>query len=127
MSPFRTTMPSKSGNCNIKSYLSRPPQPLRVEIVQNEFFQDHHTLLKETLSKISPFKTTTCFHRVDCLKSVLTTITSCQKLKLSKISPFKISHPAQLEIIENQYFQDHYILPRWKLLKMSSFNIITPS
>ena len=42
---FKTTTPSQRRNCS-KSVLSRPPHLHKVETVQNQFFQDHHTFLK---------------------------------------------------------------------------------
>ena len=37
------------------------------------------------------------------------------------------SHPTKVEIVKNQFFQDHLSLPMKKLLKISSFKTTTPS
>ena len=33
--------------------------------------------------------------------------------------------PSQIEAIKSQFLQDHHTLPKWKLLKMSSFKTTT--
>ena len=98
---------------NAKKYpklaISRLAYPTQEDIVQNGFFQRRqHTIPNWKLPKInSPFKTT---------------ILSPHSTE-SKVSPYKTTTSSQKW---NQSFQDHQILPKWKLYKISSFKTSHP-
>ena len=49
------------------------------------------------------------------------TTTPSQKEKLLKMSSFKVTKPPKGETVTNEFFQDHYTLPKLKMLQMSSF------
>ena len=79
MTSFKNTTPSQSGNG--KKWV----------------FQDHHTLLKYQLLKISSFKTST----------------PSQSIKLLKFSSLKNYYtPSKVETVKIDFFQDHHILPK---------------
>ena len=117
MSSFKTTTPSESRICS-KSVISYPPDPPKVETVQNQFFHDHHSLPKWKLFKISPFKTTTPPHP---------TTAPSESRKCSKLVLSRPPHPLKIETVQNEFFQDYHTLWKKKLFKMSSFKTTTPS
>ena len=71
----------------------------------------------ENRQNISSFRTTTLSWCKNYSKSVVSWLPHPPKVKLSKISPFKTLHPAKVEFTQNWPFQNHHILPKWKLLK----------
>ena len=94
---------------------STPPHPPKIETVQNQFFQDHHTLPKQKLFKISSFMTTTPSQNRNCSKSVLSRPPHPPKVETRNCSKSVLSrppHPPKVETVQNQFFQDHHTLPK---------------
>ena len=104
--------------------------PPKVKIMKTQYLQDHHFLPKLKLYKKnnSPYKTTTSSKGDNCCKSVLSGPTHPPKVEIiNKNSSFKTVTFSQNGNYPKSVLQDHYILPRWKLLKINSFKTITPS
>ena len=117
---------------------------LKLEIIQNQSFQDT-TSSQSTNYWKSVFRSTTASQSGNCLKSVLsrpahpfkvqtvqnkvlTRPLNTQNDNCRKNAALSIpQHPFKVEIVENESFQDHHMLPKWKLLKMIPFRNSTPS
>ena len=113
---------------------SHPP---KVSTVKNHFYQDHHTLPKWTLTKISSFRITTSSQcrnlKISSFKTTMPsqiknlkigsfkTITPSQSINCKNSVLSRPPHPPKVEIIKNKFLQDHHTLPEWKLIKISSF------
>ena len=119
---------AKSFKKSVDPVLTRPLHPPKVELVKNKFFQDHHTLPKHQLLKISSFRTTTSSQSTNCQKAVLSWPPNPPKLGTVKISSFntttpaqsinciklvlsRLLHPPKVSTVKNQFFQDHNTLP----------------
>ena len=104
---------AESGNC-WKSILSWQPHPVKVEMVENQSFQDYHNLSKCKVSKISLYETITSSKSGNSWKSVLSGPPHPLNVELSDSSPFKKPHP-QVRAVWNLSFYDYHILWKWKL------------
>ena len=119
-----------------KFALSIPMHHPKVEFVENEDFQDHCTFSHYKLFKIT-FKTTFS-QSENYLKSVILTFYIPAKWKLLKFSILVTTktsqnrhcknsilsrppYPLKMETVKIQSLQDHYILPKWKVSRISSF------
>ena len=107
--------------------LSGPPPPSQSEIVKIQSFQDTTpSLTKSKLSKISSYMTITSSQSENYPKSVLSRAPyPPQSGNCQKSSPFKPSFSKRGKTDQNQSFQEHHILQKWKLLKMSPFKTTT--
>ena len=97
---------AKSAN-NPKSVLWRQPHPVKVNIIQNQSFQDYHILPKCKLSNQS------LQHHI------------LLKLKLSKMIPFKMPDLPKVKIIEQLLFHDYHTISKWKMSQSSPFKTTT--
>ena len=100
----------------LKSVLTRPPHPTKVHIIQKQFCQDHHSIPRWKLQKVSLYRTITpsqggnypktFFSRSPHPPKVKTfqnqslqhTATSSKGERLLKITPSGPPHPPKVEI-----------------------------
>ena len=126
ISNFKMTTPSKSNDFSI-SVFRRLPHSSKVEIIQSQSFQDCHNLPKWYFPKTSPYKTTTAPQSEINLKSLLSGSPHSPKVNGLKSLLSRPPHPPKVKFIKIQSFQDHHILPKWTLSKVSPYKTTTPS
>ena len=127
INPFKTTTPPNMGLI-LKSVISRPPHPPKTKSVQNQSFQEHHTLQKWKLLKINSFKSTIPSQsKIIQNQSFPDHISSQCGIDWKSGFFSKTLHSSKADNVYNQFFPDHHRLPKWKLLKISPFRTTIPS
>ena len=101
--------------------ISRPPHSPKVDAVQNQFFEDHHTPPKVETVLNQFFRTTRPSQSRNCSKSVLPRPSYLPKVETSKSVLSTTPHCPKVETVQNQFFHDHHHPPKVETVQNQFF------